>query len=115
MHLGDADAEVKRLMGESADLNSAQQEAEAHLSQSKQTIQELQAALKAAQVTGHVCLPNLSQFSHASPPPTPCPPTPWRMALVCVGLYCSVKVSCNAPPPPKEAEPFHEDCIFSVM
>ena len=55
VHSGDADAEVKRLMAESANLNSAQQEAEAHLSQSKQTIQELQAALKAAQVTGHVC------------------------------------------------------------
>ena len=37
-------------MGESAELNSAQQEAEAHLDQSKQTIHELQAALKNAQV-----------------------------------------------------------------
>lgn len=47
---GDADAEVKRLMGESAELNSAQQEAAAQLGQSKQIIQELQAALKSAQV-----------------------------------------------------------------
>ena len=39
-------------MGESAELNSAQQEAEAHLDQSKQTIHELQAALKNAQVGG---------------------------------------------------------------
>ncbi|KAL3163383.1 hypothetical protein ABBQ32_009768 [Trebouxia sp. C0010 RCD-2024] len=46
---GDADAEVKRLMGESAELNSAQQEAAAQLGQSKQIIQELQAALKSAQ------------------------------------------------------------------
>ena len=47
---GDADAEVKRLLGESAELNSAQQEAEAQLGQSRQIIQELQAALKSAQV-----------------------------------------------------------------
>ena len=55
MHSGDADAEVKRLMGESAELNSAQQEAEAHLKQSQQTIQELQAALKSAQVCLLLC------------------------------------------------------------
>lgn len=53
---GDADAEVKRLMGESAELTSAQQEAEAQLGQSKQIIQELQAALKSAQVLLHTLL-----------------------------------------------------------
>ncbi|DBA94998.1 TPA: hypothetical protein ACH3X1_002520 [Trebouxia sp. C0004] len=46
---GDADAEVKKLMGESAQLSSCQQEAEAHLQQSKAAIQELQAALRNAQ------------------------------------------------------------------
>lgn len=56
MHSGDADAEVRRLMSESAELNSAQQEAEAHLKQSRQTIQELQAALKTAQVTSLACM-----------------------------------------------------------
>ena len=52
LHLiaGDADAEVKKLLGESAQLTSSQQEAEAELLQSQQTIQELQAALKNAQV-----------------------------------------------------------------
>ena len=47
---GDADAEVKKLMGESAQLSSSQQEAEAHLQHSKEAIQELQAALRNAQV-----------------------------------------------------------------
>ena len=47
---GDADAEVKRLMTESVVLSSAQQETEAHLQQSQQTINELQAALRTAQV-----------------------------------------------------------------
>ena len=56
MHSGDADAEVKRLMSESAELNSAQHEAEAHLKKSKQTIQELQSALQAAQVLTLLCL-----------------------------------------------------------
>ena len=56
MRSGDADAEVKKLMSESAGLNSAQQEAEAHLKKSKQTIQELQSALQAAQVRTLVCL-----------------------------------------------------------
>ncbi|KAL0026946.1 hypothetical protein WJX79_001960 [Trebouxia sp. C0005] len=46
---GDADAEVKKLMGETAQLSSSQQEAEAHLQHSKEAIQELKAALKNAQ------------------------------------------------------------------
>ena len=63
-------------MGESADLNSAQQEAEAHLSQSKETIQELQSALKAAQVMPHVCPRRPSQYMSLTPivpPPYPLP------------------------------------------
>ena len=47
---GDADAEVKKLMGESAQLSSSRQEAEAHLQHSKEAIQQLHAALKNAQV-----------------------------------------------------------------
>ena len=39
-------------MGESAELTSSQQEAEDHLQQSRQAIQDLQAALRNAQV-GH--------------------------------------------------------------
>ena len=71
VHAGDADAEVKRLMGESAELNSAQQEAEAHLSQSKHTIQELQSALQAAQVRPHACLQYSKRFACASSPGAP--------------------------------------------
>ena len=37
-------------MGESAELTSSQQEAEDHLQQSRQAIQDLQAALRNAQV-----------------------------------------------------------------
>ena len=51
MPAGDADAEVKRLMTESAELTSAQKEAEVHLQQSQQTIDDLQAVLRTAQVT----------------------------------------------------------------
>lgn len=46
---GDADAEVKKLMGESAQLSCSQQEAEADLQHSKEAIQQLHAALKNAQ------------------------------------------------------------------
>ena len=83
---GDADAEVKRLMGESAELNSAQQEAEAHLRQSKHTIQELQSALQAAQVMGHAYLQHSRQFACASSPgPLPLGPCPQGMVHVMHG------------------------------
>ena len=51
---GDADAEVKRLMTESAEMTSAQKEAEAHLQQSQRTIDDLQAVLRTAQVTSNL-------------------------------------------------------------
>lgn len=71
---GDADAEVRRLMTESAELNSAQQEAEAHLKQSRQTIQELQAALKTAQVQALPAYTLLYFSAHHVPPAPPfCP------------------------------------------
>ena len=101
-------------MGESADLNSAQQEAEAHLSQSKQTIQELQAALKAAQVTGLVCW-QIEVSSHkplCHPPPAPLPPGNWPLSA-----WPSIAVSRRRAMPllhPTEVEPFHQTilCLF---